>query len=73
MQVNREYRVITNRGAPSFLLIPIDPAAWTSLLAAAPPETEYEMEKARIYQASGNELPDTDTVLNSLDEKPRIQ
>lgn len=69
-RTDNEYLVLTNRGAPSFLLIPIDPTAWTSLLAAAPPETEFELEKARRQERSGEELPDTDAVIEGLDDHP---
>lgn len=68
LRVNKEYRVLTNRGAPSFLLIPIDPEAWTSLLAVAPPETEQELELAWKQQLEGKELPDTDAVLRDVNE-----
>jgi len=32
------YTVVTMRGAPSFLVIPIDPQAWSSLLVATAPD-----------------------------------
>jgi hypothetical protein len=72
LRVNREYLVLTNRGAPSFLLIPIDPQAWTSLLVAAAPDTDFEMDKARKQQEAGAELPDTDAVLSALEKHPRL-
>ena len=66
LRIDREYRVLTSRGAPTFLLIPIDPNAWTSLLAAAPPEMEFELDKARKQEQSGDALPDTDAVLEEV-------
>jgi hypothetical protein len=72
LRVNRDYRVLTNRGAPAFLLIPIDPEAWTSLLVAAAPEHDFEMEKARKQQEADGDLPDTDAVLAAVEEHPRL-
>jgi antitoxin (DNA-binding transcriptional repressor) of toxin-antitoxin stability system len=71
MLSNHEYRVLTNRGAPSFLLIPLDPTAWTTLLAAAPPQTAYEVEKAHKREQGGEVLPDTDTVLARMRESSK--
>lgn len=69
---NDEYVVLTNRGAPSFLLIPIDPTFWASLLVAAAPESDYELEKAHRSEAQGNELPDTDSVIGALRAHPTV-
>jgi len=71
VQGSREYRVLTHRGAPAFLLIPLDRAASTSLLAAAPPQTEYEVEKAHRREDQDDSLPDTTAVLASLADTPR--
>ena len=38
LRSEESYTVLTMRGAPSFLLIPIDPQAWSSLLAATAPD-----------------------------------
>jgi prevent-host-death family protein len=69
-RAENEYIVLTNRGAPSFLLIPIDPYAWTSLLASAAPETDFEVEKARKWEKEGATLPDTAAILGSVDDHP---
>jgi antitoxin (DNA-binding transcriptional repressor) of toxin-antitoxin stability system len=66
LRTKNEYRVLTNRGVPSFLLIPIDPGAWSSLLAAAPPETEFEREIAADSERTGRDLPNLDTVLEPI-------
>jgi antitoxin (DNA-binding transcriptional repressor) of toxin-antitoxin stability system len=66
LRKNGEYRVLTNRGVPSFLLIPIDPNAWSSLLAAAPPETEFEMEMIHKSEQTGHTLPDLNTALEPV-------
>jgi antitoxin (DNA-binding transcriptional repressor) of toxin-antitoxin stability system len=63
---NNEYVVLTNRGAPSFLLIPLDRQAWTSLLAVAPPEALYEQELAEKEESEGHSLPSTDEVLSRV-------
>ncbi|MCW3030603.1 MAG: hypothetical protein JWM66_736 [Solirubrobacterales bacterium] len=67
LQIAGEYRVLTNRGAPWFLLIPIDETSWTSLLMAAPPQTSLAVASA-LYEerASGVGLPDTDAVVGDL-------
>lgn len=70
LRINQEYRILTNRGAPTFLIIPIDPDAWTSLLAAAAPETEYQLEMAHKREESGEDLPDTDAVLEQVELHP---
>lgn len=73
MRVNGEYRVLTSRGAPTFLLIPLDATLWPSLLAAAPPEIDFEREKARAQERKGEPLPDLDTVLRDAGEYPTRQ
>lgn len=44
LQKDKQYAVLTNRGAPSFLLVPIDPESWTSLLAATAPQFDQTDE-----------------------------
>ena len=66
LRSDNEYRVLTNRGVPCFLLIPIDPNAWSSLLAAAPPETEYEKEITEKSGENAHTLPDLDAVLEPV-------
>ncbi|MCW3030600.1 MAG: hypothetical protein JWM66_733 [Solirubrobacterales bacterium] len=73
LQATSEYRVLTNRGAPSFLLVPLDRNAWTSLLAAAPPQTEHEVQNARYAEATGERLPHTEDVVASLDTMAELR
>jgi hypothetical protein len=39
-----EWAVLTNRGVPRFLLVPIDAGSWMQLLFATTPEFEAEAE-----------------------------
>lgn len=66
LQKNREYRVLTNRGAPAFLLIPLDPTAWASLLAVPPRDIDYQIDDAHKREGDGTILPDTRTVVASV-------
>jgi antitoxin (DNA-binding transcriptional repressor) of toxin-antitoxin stability system len=54
---DRQYVVLTNRGAPSFLIVPIDPQSWTSLLVATAPQ----LEDAHDHTAWENEVVSTST------------
>jgi hypothetical protein len=67
-----EYRVLTNRGVPSFLLIPIDPNAWSSLLAAAAPDSQWMEERAaRDEDNTSYPLSDLPAVLEPLRDSLR--
>ncbi len=44
LQKEEQYAVLTNRGAPSFLIVPIDPESWTSLLVASAPQINQPQE-----------------------------
>ncbi|MDQ6944937.1 MAG: hypothetical protein M3256_01410 [Actinomycetota bacterium] len=46
LRTDESYTVLTMRGAPSFLLIPIDPQAWSSLLVATAPDAASARDEA---------------------------
>lgn len=69
LRKNREYRVLTNRGAPAFLLIPLDPSAWASLLAVPQRDMDYQIDDAHKREAAGESLPDTGAVVASVRKK----
>lgn len=58
LRSDETYAVLTMRGAPSFLLVPIDPQAWSSLLVATAPDASMvERELSDPTQAiSAEEL-----------------
>lgn len=46
LRSDESYTVLTMRGAPSFLIIPIDPQAWSSLLVATTPDATTARRQA---------------------------
>lgn len=41
LRKNEQYAIVTNRGMPAFLVLPIDPKLWMNLLVAAKPGVEF--------------------------------
>jgi hypothetical protein len=51
-----QYAVVTNRGVPRFLLVPIDQHSWMSLLASSAPEFDHEASLGRKSSRSFTEV-----------------
>jgi len=58
-----QYAVLTMRGVPAFLLVPVDQNAWSSLLAATAPDLTYEANAVAKAEAAGQGLRSADEVL----------
>ncbi len=49
LREGEEYAVLTNRGVPTFLILPIDPGSWMKLLLASSPGLDSSQSESTLH------------------------